>query len=150
MKKSRKLFICLALGFFLATAPPAAFGQGKWWQTERYQKELALTADQITRIEAIYQTTAPSLRVQREALDKLERKLSKVLSDSKSDEAMVLEAAERVEAARAELSRTRTLQLFRVRRILTDEQNAKMKELHERDRRERDRKPKGDGPDGCE
>ena len=56
----------------------------------------------------------------------------------------MLQAAERVEAARAELSRTRTLQLFRMRRVLSDEQNIKMKELHDHDRRERDRKPKGD------
>ena len=48
----------------------------------------------------------------------------------------MLQAAERVEAARAELSRTRTLQLFRMRRVLTDEQNAKIKEMHDNDRRD--------------
>ena len=46
---------------------------------------------------------------------------------------------------------TRTLQLFRIRRVLTDEQNLKMKDLHDRGRKEReqknpDRRPRGDKP----
>ena len=31
-----------------------------------------------------------------------------------------------------------------MRRVLSDEQHAKMKEMHDHDRRERDKKPKGD------
>lgn len=142
----RKLFICLTLSLVVAGAQPAAAQSFKWWQMERFQKGLSLTQEQIDRIEAIYQTALPSLRAQKTALDKFEHKLSKVIADSASDEAAVLQAAERVEAARAELSRTRTLQLFRIRRVLTDEQNATMKEMHDADRRdhERDRKPKGE------
>ncbi len=148
----RKLFICLALSLVVASAQPAAAQSFKWWQMERFQKGLTLTPEQITRIEAIFQTAEPSLRAQKAALDKAEHRLSKVITDSKSDEAAVLQAAERVEATRAELSRTRTLQLFRMRRVLSDEQNTKMKEMHDRDRRERDRnrdgKPKGELSDG--
>lgn len=154
MKNLRKSFICLILSMFVLAAPAAAREQGfsfKWWQAERFQKELVLTSEQITRIEAIYATHEPSLRAQKAALDKLEYKLSKAIADPKSDEATVLQAAERLEGARAELSRTRTLQLFRIRRVLTDEQNLKMKEIHDRDRKEReqknpDRRPKGDKP----
>jgi Spy/CpxP family protein refolding chaperone len=156
MNNLRKSFICLSLSLIVLAAPAAAPAQGfsfKWWQTERFQKELALTPEQITRIEAIFATHEPSLRAQKAALDKLENKLSKAIADPKSDEATVLQAAERLEGARAELSRTRTLQLFRIRRVLTDEQNVKLKAIHdlERERREReqkdpDRRPKGDKP----
>ena len=154
MNTLRKSFICLSLSLIVLAAPGPALAQGfsfKWWQTERFQKELALTAEQITRIEAIYATQDPSLRAQKAALDKLEDKLSKAITDPKSDEATVLQAAERLEGARAELSRTRTLQLFRIRRVLTDEQNLKMKQIHERDHKEREqknpeRRPKGDKP----
>lgn len=154
MTKLRKSFICLSLSLIVLAAPAAAPAQGfsfKWWQAERFQKELALTAEQITRIEAIYATHEPSLRAQKMALDKLENKLSKAIADPKSDEATVLQAVERLEGARAELSRTRTLQLFRIRRVLNDEQNLKMKQLHDRDRKDRDqknpdRRPKGDKP----
>lgn len=142
----RKLFICLALSLVVANAQPAAAQSFKWWQQEKFQKGASLTPEQVARIEAIFQTAEPSFRAQKAALDKAEHRLSKVLTDSMSDEATVLQAAERVEAARAELSRTRTLQLFRTRRVLSDEQNAKIKAIHENDRhdRDRDRKPKGE------
>jgi len=146
MRILRKLLICLALSLVVAGVQPASAQSFKWWQMERFQKGLSLTQPQIDRIEAIFQTAEPSLRAQKAALDKAEHKLSKVITDAKSDEATVLQAAERVEAARAELSRTRTLQLFRMRRVLSDEQHAKMKEMHDHDRRERDKKPTGDLP----
>ena len=143
----RKLFICLALSLIIVSAQPASAQSFKWGQMERFQKGLTLTQEQIDRIEAIFQTAEPSLRAQKAALDKAEHKLSKVITDTKSDEATVVQVAERVEAARAELSRTRTLQLFRMRRVLSDEQNLRMKEMHDHDRRERDKRPKGDLPD---
>jgi Spy/CpxP family protein refolding chaperone len=150
MQTLGKSFSCLVLALVMVGAPVAAEAQSfKWWQNERFQKELALTADQITRLEAIFQTTVPTLRAQKDALEKYEQKLSKVISDSASDEAKVLQTADRVEATRTELSKTRTLMLFRMRRILTDEQNAKMKELHDHDRdrdRDRDRRPKPPTP----
>jgi Spy/CpxP family protein refolding chaperone len=134
------------LAFLIGVAPTSAEAQSfKWWQSERFQKELGLTPDQITRLEAIFQTTVPTLRAQKSALEKYEQKLSKVISDSTSDEAKVLQTADRVEATRTELSKTRTLMLFRMRRILTDEQNAKLKELHDHDR-DRDHRPKPSSP----
>jgi Spy/CpxP family protein refolding chaperone len=140
MKTLRKLFICLILSLTLAAAGPADAQGFKWWQTERFQKELALTAEQITRIEGIYQTTEPLLRAQKQAFDRREEKLSKTIADPKSDEPAVLQATDRLEAARTEISRTRTLMFFRIRRVLTDEQNVKMTAMHERDRNDRDRK----------
>ena len=99
-----------------------------------------MTAEQITRIEGIYQTTEPLLRAQKQAFDRREEKLSKTIADPKSDEPAVLQATDRLEAARTEISRTRTLMLFRIRRVLTDEQNVKMTAMHERDRNDRERK----------
>ena len=43
----------------------------------------------------------------------------------------VLQATDRLEAARNEMSRTRTLMLFRIRRVLTDEQNLKINAMHD-------------------
>jgi Spy/CpxP family protein refolding chaperone len=122
-------------------APATTQAQGfKWWQTERFQKELVLTAEQITRIEGIYQTAEPVLRAQKQALDRREDKLSKVIADPKSDEAAVLMATDRVEAARNEIGRTRTLMLFRIRRVLNDDQLVKLNTMHEHDRKERERR----------
>ena len=137
-----KLFICLVLSAIVLAGAPAAAQGFKWWQTERYQKELALGAEQITRIEGIYQTAQPLLKAQKEAFDRREEKLSKVIADPKSDEAAVIQATDRLELARNEMNRSRTLMLFRIRRVLNDEQLAKLNAMHDhdRDRRERERK----------
>ncbi len=138
--KTLKLFICLVLSAIVMAVPEVASAQGRWWQSERFQKELGLTKEQITRIEGVYQSTTPLLRAQKEAFDRREEKLSKVLADPKSDEAMVVQATDRVEAARNEMGRTRTLMIFRIRRVLTDEQHLKLNAMHEHDRKERERR----------
>ena len=148
MKTLRKLFICLALSAIVLGLPGVASAQGRWWQSERFKKELALTQEQITRIEGIYQHALPLLRAQKEAFDRREEKLSKVIADPKSDEAAVVQAADRLEAARNEMGRTRTLMFFRIRRVLSDEQHLKLNVMHEHDRKERerrDRERKGKG-----
>ena len=136
----RKLFSCLVLSLIVQAVASPALAQGfKWWQTERFKKELALTTEQISRIEGIYQTTEPLVRAQKHAIDRREEKLSKVIQDPKSDEAMLLQATDRLEAARNELSRTRTLMLFRIRRVLTDEQNVRINAMHAKDRADREK-----------
>jgi Spy/CpxP family protein refolding chaperone len=137
----RNWSICLVLSLAVTACTADASAQGfKWWQTDKFQQELALTPEQVTRLEEIFQTLQPTLKGQKETLDKLEARLSKVVNDTRSDEATMLQVADRVEAARGELSKSRTLLLFRMRRILTSEQDVKMKALHEqwvRDRRDR-------------
>ena len=146
--KTLKSFICLGLFAFVLALPQVASAQGRWWQSDRFQKELALTAEQITRIEGIYQAARPLAVAQKEAFDRREEKLSKVIADPKSTEADVIQATERLELARNEMSRTRTLMLFRIRRVLNDDQLLKLNKMHEhdrseRERRERERKGKG-------
>lgn len=151
MKTLRTLSACLVLSLVVQAAAGPAFAQGsKWWHSDRFQKELKLVPEQITRIEGIFQTSEPLLRAQKDAVDRREEKLSKVISDPKSDEAAVIQATDRLELARNEMTRTRTLMLFRIRRVLNDEQLAKLNAMHahdrsERERRDRDHKSKGKG-----
>ena len=141
MKTLRKLFICLVLSLIVQAAATPAFAQSfKWWQTERFQKEMKLAPEQITRIEGIFQTSEPLIRAQKQAVDRREEKLSKVINDSKSDEAAVVQATDRLESARNELTRTRTLMLFRIRRVLDDEQLVKLNAMHDHDRKNNDHK----------
>jgi Spy/CpxP family protein refolding chaperone len=138
MRMTRNPFICLVLSLMLLGGPGAAAAQGfKWWQSEQFKQDLALTSEQVTRLEEIFQNLQPTLRGQKETLDKFESKLSKVVSDPRSDEAMVLQTVEKTEAARAELTKSRTLLTFRMGRILTSDQNVKLKALHEQWVRER-------------
>lgn len=141
MMVRRKWLTCIALSLAVTVCTAVASAQGfKWWQDDKFQQELALTPEQVTRLEEIFQALQPTLRTQKDSLDKLEARLSKVINDPRADEATMLQVAERVESARGELSKSRTLLLFRMRRILTTDQDVKMKALHEqwvRDRRNR-------------
>jgi Spy/CpxP family protein refolding chaperone len=146
MKMSRKLFVCLGLSLVaLVLWAPAAQAQSfKWWKDERFLKELALTPDQSSRIETVFQAAQPALRAQKRALDKLEDELSNMIHDTKVDEPELEQFIARVESARADLSKTRTLMLVRMRRILTADQSTRLHKLFEQD--EKQRRGKSHGP----
>jgi len=132
--------VLIGVALCLLSVVPASAQGFKWWQSERFQRELVLSADQTSKLEQVFQALQPLLQSQKAALDKHEAALSRVIGDPKTDEAQVLMAVERVEATRSELARSRTLLTFRMRRILTTEQHVKMQAMHEqwsRDRRSR-------------
>lgn len=134
------LFVGSLLALLVGAAPSPAEAQGfKWWQSEKFQKEMALSPDQISRLDAVFQSALPALRAQKRALDKLEDELSQMVADARVGEPELEAFAARVESSRAELSKTRTLQLYRMRRVLTAEQHQKMKALHEQWERDRPR-----------
>ena len=126
------------LALAVALLPAPALAQGKWWQSERFQRELQLTQDQIARIEEAFQSAIPELRRQKKELDRLEDQLSRLI-DTSADEAAVMREADRVEAVRSELSKARTRMLLRMRRVLTDEQRTKLGTMHEKSERDRKR-----------
>jgi Spy/CpxP family protein refolding chaperone len=120
------------------TVAPVLAQRGKWWQDERFRRELALTAEQSDRLEAIFQKTQPTLRERMQALNQAEDQLDRLIE--KGDDASVLEYVGIVESARAELNKTRTMMLLRMRRTLTADQWAKFTALaQERNDRNRNR-----------
>jgi Spy/CpxP family protein refolding chaperone len=143
--QDRMLFFlrpAVVLAVLVTLASPASAQGFKWWQSERFQKELQLTADQIARIEEEFQSTIPELRQKKESLDGLERSLSRLI-DTAADEASVMQQADRVEEVRSDLSKTRTRMLVRIRRVLNPDQRVKLVTLHdewERNRKRQDRK----------
>lgn len=124
--------VLLALG-----VAPALAQRGKWWQDERFQRELGLTAEQTARLEEVFQNTQPTLRQHMQALDRAEKEFDRLVESG--DDASVMEHVEIVEAARAELNKTRTVMLLRMRRSLTADQWAKFTALA--DQRGRPRTP---------
>lgn len=119
----------------LVLVVPASAQGFKWWQSERYKRELGLTADQSRRMEDIFQAALPSLRAQKKILDEVEAEFERVVE--RGDDATVMEQVGRLEAARAELNKTRTFMLVRMRRALTIDQWAKFGALHQAVERER-------------
>jgi Spy/CpxP family protein refolding chaperone len=145
MEMSRKFFICLTLSLLTLVlwAPVSGAQNYKWWKTERFLKELALTPDQSSRIDGVFQAAQPALRAQKRALDKLEDELSAMIYDTSVDEAELEQFVDRVEAAKSELSKTRSLMLVRMRRVLSAEQYTKLNRLFEQDEKRRRGRPHG-------
>ena len=138
MKVSKNLRRAAAIITLLALGASPAFAQrGKWWQDERFRRELGLTAEQSARLEEIFQKTQPTLRQRMQALDQAEKEFDRLVETG--DDASVLDHVEIVEAARAELNKTRTMMLLRMRRSLTADQWAKFTALA--DQRNRSRTP---------
>lgn len=109
--------------------PGARPERPKWWIEPKLRAELNITDQQSALVEQVWQKSAPLLRELREKLTKLEDALSK-LTDG-PDEAAVIAQSEKVEGVRAELNKGRTLMIYRMNKILTADQRAKVKAMHE-------------------
>ena len=130
-------FAALVVGAAFLVLAPAASAQGfKWWQSDRFVRDLGLTQEQSTKIEAIFQRTSPILRKQKEALDKSEADFNQMVEAS--DDAQVMAQVGVVEAARSELNKSRTMMLLRMRRVLTPDQRVKFVTLQQQTRNRRD------------
>ena len=120
----------LALAALVSIATLSAGQQGfKWWQSDRYKKELGLTAEQTRRMEEIFQKAMPQLKVQKSALDEAEAKFERLVE--RGEDAAVMEQINVVEAARAELNKGRTLMLYGMRKVMMRDQWKKFTELHQ-------------------
>ncbi|MGE0449092.1 MAG: Spy/CpxP family protein refolding chaperone [Vicinamibacterales bacterium] len=144
--------LAAALLALSAAGPGLAQGQGPsvlpapsfaWWKAEAFVKDLGLTADQSTRIGKIWETTRPELRQEWDELSQLEKKLSQMLQND-ADEAVLSRQIDRVETARANASKTRTLMLVQMLKVLTPAQRTRFNELHARWRDEHRRDPDAD------
>jgi len=111
-----------------SAAPPRPFS---WWKSNDVKKELGLSADQITRLDKIWETTRPELRQEWDELSRLEGKLSRMIQ-ADADEAALSRQIDRVETARASTNKTRSLMLVQMRKTLTPEQRVRLDALHER------------------
>jgi Spy/CpxP family protein refolding chaperone len=117
----------------LSIALPAA-GQGKWWQSEEYKRELRLTPEQSKKLEEVFQASVPTLKSLKKTLDQAESEFERLLE--RGDDGSVMDQVERVEAARAELNKSHTMMMLRMKRVLTAEQWARFNAMHQTAERE--------------
>ena len=117
-----------------STNPP------KWWTSESYKRDLGLTPEQSRKLEDIFQAAAPTLRTQRKALDDAEAQFEKLVPQA--EDKVVIDQINRVVTARADLNRSHSIMLFRMRRVLTPEQWTKLGVLTEREKQKAAEKPK--------
>jgi Spy/CpxP family protein refolding chaperone len=118
----------LALVTCLGSSIAASEGQrpSKWWQNPVCKSRVGLTAAQTAEIERIFQSVRDELRAEKAELEKQEAALSRLLTVTADDEAVVVRTIDRVEAARSALAKTRTLMLYRMHRLLSPDQRARL------------------------
>lgn len=132
MKPFRLLFVTAALALtalVLITTATAGQQGFKWWQSDHYKKELGLTAEQTRRMEDIFQKALPQLKAQKSALDESEAKFERLVE--RGDDTIVMEQINVVEAARADLNKSRAVMLYGMRKVMTRDQWAKFTALHQ-------------------
>jgi Spy/CpxP family protein refolding chaperone len=112
-----------------ATVHAQSFGFA-WWRDAEFQRDLGLTADQVSRIESVFQATVPTLRGKKADLDQQEDELSRLVA-ANSDEALVTRQVDKVEAIRSHMNKMRTLMLLHMRQVLTPDQRVKLNKRYE-------------------
>lgn len=105
--------------------------QPKWWIDAKLRADLGITDQQSAAVDQVWNKSLPPLRDARERLEKLEDALSQ-MTGGVSDEGAVIAQIDRVESARAELNKSRTLMIYRMHKLLTADQRAKVKAMYER------------------
>src|SRR5689334_19165604 len=90
-----------ALVALALTAPVHAQSFGfPWWKDANFQRDLTLTSDQVSKIDAVFQSAITQLRQKKQELDQQEDELSRMIA-ANADEAAVTRQVEKVETIRA-------------------------------------------------
>lgn len=108
-----------------------------WWKAPETRAELGISDKQSKDIDDIFQETLPGLRAAKDDLDKLDEAVTKLIKEGTADVAIVAQTVAQAEQARASLTTRRTVMLYRMHRLLTPEQRAKLDAMFERREAER-------------
>ena len=114
-----------------ADAAAKAKAKAKWWRTPELRAEFAITDAQSTELDRIFHSFYASLKSGMADVDAYHKAVSKIMAEGSSSEVDVLHAIDKLEAAKASLSRTRMLMLYRMYRVLSPEQRIKVKRYQE-------------------
>ena len=110
-----------AMGELMAGRP------GRWWGNPEMAQQLGLSADQIKRMDDIFQQFRLQLIDLNANLQKQELILEPLVSADQPEEPKILAQIDKVVQARAELEKANARMLLGVRRVLTQEQWQKLK-----------------------
>ncbi len=108
-----------------------------WWKAPDTRAELGISDKQSKDIDDIFQETLPGLRAAKDELDKLDEAVTKLMKEGTADASVVARQVAQAEQARASLTTKRTVMLYRMHRLLSPEQRAKLDAMFERREAER-------------
>jgi Spy/CpxP family protein refolding chaperone len=131
---ARLTALCAVVAVVASLAAGVSAQGFKWWQADHFIKELGLTPEQTRSLEDVFQKALPGLKAQKTALDTAEAEFQRLIE--RGDQT-AMEQINIVEAARAELNKSRARMLFNMRQLLTRTQWAKFTALQQAAERER-------------
>jgi Spy/CpxP family protein refolding chaperone len=111
----------------------------KFWMDPTLRTQLGITDQQSHDIDTIFEASVPAIRAARKKMEQLEAVLSKTVHDNVADLATVSQQIDKVEAARTEYNKSRTLMLYRMNLVLSAEQRQRVREMFDRDEAARKR-----------
>ena len=124
------------------TQKPEGHERRGWWHDRRVVAELALTDDQVARLERIFvKHTEKAVPLRKEVQD-LEKALDQAIRTQKLDVTAFAQEVDRIENKRAELNKMRAVMLYRLRLVLNADQNNKFQAML--DRRDAERRKQDD------
>ena len=106
----------------------------EWWKDDVVKKELALTDSQARSITRLYEERARQMKPHSDEFQKQLEELDKMTRERTVDVATYSIQVTRVEALRTELSKTRTVMLYSIYRMLTPEQYQKLRQIRDQRR----------------
>ena len=109
-----------------------------WWKNPPDVAEIGLSQEQSKTIDDIFRSEIAKMRPLREVVNNLERALDETMRANTADINAFIRQVQKIEGKRAELNTMRTVMLYRMRRVLTPEQNAKLLAMWDR-RQKQDR-----------
>jgi len=103
-----------------------------WWRNSRDMAEIGMTAEQSDAIDAIFHSEIEKMKPLRNAINDLERSLNATIRANVTDVAVFTRQVQKIESKRAELNTMRIVMLYRMRRVLTADQNARLQAMLDR------------------
>lgn len=95
---------------------------GRWWSNPDAAQRLNLTADQLKKMDDVFQQYRIQLIDLKAGLEKAEAMLEPLVAADQPDDAKVVAQIDHVAQARADLEKVNSRMLWSIRRVLTPEQ----------------------------
>jgi Spy/CpxP family protein refolding chaperone len=103
----------------------------RWWNSAAMQRELRLTATQVSKLDEVFERGLTERFALRQKIEEMDRLLERIMQRGNADEGSVARLSGQVEALRAQENIRHTLILFAVYRTLTREQRARLTEIRQ-------------------
>lgn len=99
---------------------------GRWWDDPAMAKKIGLSADQVKKMDDVFQSFRPKLIEWNGMLRSGEAELDPLVQSNETDDSKLLPVIDRVANARAELEKVNARMLIGVRHVLTNQQWKKL------------------------